>query len=97
MVPTEFTEFVCVLLICEYQCHLWEDIFRWTVLCVPRVLWAFFSPTDFTLSFTSHRFHGFTQMVWVRYGFHGIHGIWVRCGSHGIHGIHGIWVRAPNL
>ena len=36
-------------------------------------------------------------MVWVRYGFHGIHGIWVRCGSHGIHGIHGIWVRAPNL
>ena len=57
MVPTEFTEFVCVLLICEYQCHLWEDILRWTVL---RVLWAFFSPTDFTLSFTSHRFHGFT-------------------------------------
>jgi len=88
MVPTEFTEFtefVCVLLICEYQCHLWEDILRWTVPCVPRVLWAFFSPTDFTLSFTSHRFHGFTQMVWVRYG------------SHGIHGIHRIWVRASNL
>ena len=42
MVPTEFTEFTefgCVLLICEYQCHLWEDILRWTVLCVPRVLW----------------------------------------------------------
>ena len=28
-----------MLLICEYLCHLWEDIFRWTVLCVPRVLW----------------------------------------------------------
>ena len=42
VVPTEFTEFTefgCVLLICEYLCHLWEDIFRWTVLCVPRVLW----------------------------------------------------------
>ena len=42
VVPTEFTEFTefgCVLLICEYQCHLWEDILRWTVLCVPRVLW----------------------------------------------------------
>ena len=42
VVPTEFTEFTefgCVLLICEYQCHLWEDIFRWTVLCVLRVLW----------------------------------------------------------
>ena len=60
VVPTEFTEFTefgCVLLICEYQCHLWEDILRWTFLRVPRVLWAFFSPTTFTLSFTSHRFH----------------------------------------
>ena len=54
---TEFTEFVCVLLICEYQCHLWENILRWTVLRVPRVLWAFFSPTAFTLSFTSHSLH----------------------------------------
>ena len=36
VVPTEFMEFGCVLLICEYQCHLWENIFRWTV---PRVLW----------------------------------------------------------
>ena len=60
VVPTEFTEFTefgCVLLICEYQCHLWENILRWTVLRVPRVLWAFFSPTAFTLSFTSHGFH----------------------------------------
>ena len=39
VVPTEFTEFGRVFLICEYQCHLWEDILRWTVLCVPRVLW----------------------------------------------------------
>ena len=39
MVSTEFTEFGCVLLICEYQCHLWKDILRWTVPCVPRVLW----------------------------------------------------------
>ena len=47
VVPTEFMEFVCVLLICEYLCHLWEDIFRWTVLCVLRVLWGIYSAARF--------------------------------------------------
>ncbi len=63
------------LLICAHPCNLWEALLCQKVLCVPRILWEHSfcllcwccrgSCTSVVVFF--HGFHGFPQMVRLRY------------------------------